>query len=229
MNKFNSLGMEVLAYKEELMKEQTEIIYKSLNFSIDSMLENKLIDLDVHYNLKEKGISIPTLKELLMNKTSFLKTYEELLIEFEEIRKNLDRELGLIEDCQTISVVEKDKIILNQDFLITEDFIREYFLIESDTDYENLMGRKKFLHKFALLRLEKIMKDFLEECPENKDFEINYSPVFFSESKNLYGIQLVYNIDVELLEDENKLNEISKNLKLVTRQAREYFNKKMVA
>lgn len=229
MNKFNSLGMEVLAYKEELMKEQTEIIYKSLNFSIDSMLENKLIDLDVHYNLKEKSISIPTLKELLMNKTSFLKTYEELLIEFEEIRKNLDRELGLIEDCQTISVVEKDKIILNQDFLITEDFIREYFLIESDTDYENLMGRKKFLHKFALLRLEKIMKDFLEECPENKDFEINYSPVFFSESKNLYGIQLVYNIDVELLEDENKLNEISKNLKLVTRQAREYFNKKMVA
>lgn len=229
MNKFNSLGMEVLAYKEELMKEQPEIIYKSLNFSIDSMLENKLIDLDVHYNLKEKGISIPTLKELLMNKTSFLKTYEELLIEFEEIRKNLDRELGLIEDCQTISVVEKDKIILNQDFLITEDFIREYFLIESDTDYENLMGRKKFLHKFALLRLEKIMKDFLEECPENKDFEINYSPVFFSESKNLYGIQLVYNIDVELLEDENKLNEISKNLKLVTRQAREYFNKKMVA
>ncbi|NLZ33309.1 MAG: hypothetical protein GX889_00015 [Clostridiales bacterium] len=229
MNKFNSLGMEVLAYKEELMKEQPEIIYKSLNFSIDSMLENKLIDLDVHYNLKEKSISIPTLKELLMNKTSFLKTYEELLIEFEEIRKNLDRELGLIEDCQTISVVEKDKIILNQDFLITEDFIREYFLIESDTDYENLMGRKKFLHKFALLRLEKIMKDFLEECPENKDFEINYSPVFFSESKNLYGIQLVYNIDVELLEDENKLNEISKNLKLVTRQAREYFNKKMVA
>lgn len=229
MNKFNSLGMEVLAYKEELMKEQTEIIYKSLNFSIDSMLENKLIDLDVHYNLKEKSISISTLKELLMNKTSFLKTYEELLIEFEEIRKNLDRELGLIEDCQTISVVEKDKIILNQDFLITEDFIREYFLIESDTDYENLMGRKKFLHKFALLRLEKIMKDFLEECPENKDFEINYSPVFFSESKNLYGIQLVYNIDVELLEDENKLNEISKNLKLVTRQAREYFNKKMVA
>jgi len=229
MNKFNSLGMEVLAYKEELMKEQTEIIYKSLNFSIDSMLENKLIDLDVHYNLKEKSISIPTLKELLMNKTSFLKTYEELLIEFEEIRKNLDRELGLIEDCQTISVVEKDKIILNQDFLITEDFIREYFLIESDTDYENLMGRKKFLHKFALLRLEKIMKDFLEECPENKDFEINYSPVFFSESKNLYGIQLVYNIDVELLEDENKLNEISKNLKLVTRQAREYFNKKMLA
>lgn len=229
MNKFNSLGMEVLAYKEELMKEQPEIIYKSLNFSIDSMLENKLIDLDVHYNLKEKSISIPTLKELLMNKTSFLKTYEELLIEFEEIRKNLDKELGLIEDCQTISVVEKDKIILNQDFLITEDFIREYFLIESDTDYENLMGRKKFLHKFALLRLEKIMKDFLEECPENKDFEINYSPVFFSESKNLYGIQLVYNIDVELLEDENKLNEISKNLKLVTRQAREYFNKKMVA
>lgn len=229
MNKLNKFGMEVIAYKEELLKEQPAVIFKSLNFSVDSMLENKLIDVDVHYTLKEKSVALEELREVLLEKKPYKKTNEELFEEFEVIREHLNEKVGFLEDCETISVVEKDKIVLSQNFVIKEDFIKDYFLIESENDYENLMGRKKFLHKFALLRLEKIMKDFLKQSLVLNKININYSPVFFNEVQNLYGIQLIYNMDIVSLEDENTLQSISEELIKIVREAKEYYNGKMVA
>ena len=231
MNKYNKLGMELLEYKQELSKDYPSLVLKSLMLSIDSMATNKIIDVDTHYALKDKDTSISSLKELLLTKTSCLKTHNELLSEYEVIRENLANIVGVTEreDIQTQSVVEKEKILLVQDFIITEEFIREYFFIESERDYETLMGRKGFLHKFAILRLEKILKDFIAIKETQEDINLSHSSVFYHEKKNLYGIQLVFSFDIELLENEDSFNRLASLTKDTIKEAYEYYNTKMIA
>lgn len=230
MNKYNKLGMELLEYKEELSKVYPDIVLKSLQSSIDSLANNRIIDVDTHYALKESSVNINDLKELLLNKTACLKTYEELFDEYEVIRDNFNNELGINsrDDIQTQSVVDKEQILLMQDFIMKEDFLQEYFFIESEKDYETLMGRKGFMHKFAILRLEKIMRDFLKNELKT-DLDVSYTAVFFHEKKNVYGIQLMFSYSVNDLENDEKLKELSIETKNILEKALEYYNRKMIA
>lgn len=230
MNKYNKLGMELLEYKTELSKDYSELVLKSLQLSIDSLANNGIIDLDVHYALKGNDTDFEALKDLLLTKTSCIKTYNELLVEYEAIRESFNEkiELGNREDLQTQSVVESEKILLLQDFIMTEDFIKEYFFIESEKEYETLMGRKGFLHKFAILRLEKILKDFIKSEKET-EIDLSHSAVFYHEKKNVYGIQLVFSYSVEDLEKEESLEKLTFVTRDIIEKAINHYHTKMMA
>lgn len=229
MNKFNKLGMELIEYKSELNKSYPPIVIKSLYSSVDALANNGIIDVDTHYSLKGDDTTISAFKELLLTKNTCVKTYNELFIEYEDIRNKFNEKLDINDKdyIQTQSIVEGEKIILLQDFTIKEDFIREYFYIESEKDFETLMSRKNFLHKFAILRLEKILKDFISLSGD--ELNLTHSSVFYHEKKNTYGIQLLFSYNIEDLENED----IAERLVVLTKEkiydAIEFYNRKMVA
>lgn len=229
MEKLNALGQEVLAYKKELLSPYPDLVIKSLLLSVDEMTKTGLIDIDINYQLKDKDSSIEGVRELLLNKESCLKTTEELFNEYEDIRKSFDKKIGIEhkEDKYTESFVENEQIALFQDFIITEEFIREYFYIETEKDFETLMGRKNFFNKFAILRLQKILKDFIKETP--CDLTLTHSPVFYHESKKLYGIQLVYTYNIEDLEDASIVEILAQKTNEMMQKAMEYYERKMTA
>ena len=237
MNKLNQLGCELIEYKQELNKDYSDVIIKSLMFTIDKLIEDDIIDVDVHYAIKEKDIKEEQLREILLNKEAYLKTEEELLKEYAVITKRIEEILELEEyEDTTISItneVKLDKIQIMKEFILTEEFIKNYFYIESESDYKALMNRKGFIEKFAILRLEKILRDFKEgNLEENNDklflgYEMIYSNVFYDSDREVYGIHLLFDIDVNDLEPDEQFITIIENIKDVITKATGYFNSRM--
>ena len=233
MNKLNKVGNQMLEYKNELNKDYPELVINSLLSMVDKLAEDGVIDVDTHYAVKEKSVSKESLRKLLLDKTAFLKTHEELFAEYEEIRSKINDILGidnedLNEVIKTVSSVNNEKIAITKEFIITEDFIRNYFYIESDKDYEILMKRKGFVEKFAILRLDKILRDFKTQKEIQSDYyEVINSNVFFEAERNIYGIHLLFNIPIDNLEEENGLIDIVSEIKNIIEEANEYFDSRM--
>lgn len=236
MNKFNQLGIKVIDFKNELIKNcYPKLVVDSLLESVDKLAFDKIIDMDIHYSLKEKTESMDNLKLLLLAKPNYLKTAEELFDDYEKVRANLDFELNLSykEDIVSESSVENEKIIIRKSFVISEDFIKNYFYIESEKDFETLMYRKGFVEKFAILRLEKIFNDFLDRISLDKDlFLLNHSNVFFDKENNIYGIQLLFSIPIGIAEDElskngDDISKLSGSIEGIITNAESYYKQQM--
>lgn len=229
MNKFNQLGVELLEYKKELVKDYPELVLKSLYSSIDSMATDGIIDVDIHYALKDKSQDIESLKTLLLSKKTCLKTKEQLLEEYEELRDKLDKALSLADNdyVSTKSDIDNEAIVLTQKFVLKEDFLKNYFYIESEKDFETLMKRKGFIEKFAILRLEKIFNDFLNNINSNELYKVDHSKVFFNGEENLYGIQLLVNIPVENLEVDENISEMSMEIGSLISFSSDYYESKI--
>lgn len=232
MNKLNKVGCQMIEYKTELNKDYPTIVINSLLSMVDRLAADEIIDVDIHFALKEKDINIDSLKELLLTKDTFVKTHEELFVEYEEIRKKVNSLLDIEDDddetIKTISSVSNEKIAITKEFVISEDFIKEYFYIESDSDYESLIKRKGFIEKFAILRLEKIFRDFKSKENINSSlYELINSNVFFEAERNLYGIHLLFNIPIENLDDGSNISAIIQDIKQVIDNSIEYFNSRM--
>ena len=231
MNKLNKVGNQMIEYKVELGKDYPELVINSLLAMVDKLAVDGVIDVDTHFSLKEKDISIESLRELLLSKTNFLKTHEELFAEYEEIRNHINELLGIDDEneiIKTVSSVTNEKIAITKEFIITEDFMKNYFYIETEKDYEILMKRKGFVEKFAILRLEKILRDFKAHAEiQSEDYEVINSNVFFEAERNVYGIHLLFNLPIEKIEDKERLEIIIEEIKVLMDKSTEYFESRM--
>ena len=232
MNKLNELGSQMLEYKSELNKDYPAIVINSLLGMVEKLAIDGVIDVDVHYALKEGDVSIHDLLELMMAKDAYKKTNEELLLEYEQIRASINEVLGVMdiddEAIKTISYVDKEKIAIRKEFIISEEFVKNYFNIENQNEFDKLMQRKGFIEKFALLRLEKILKDFKNEKDlSNKKYEMAHSNVFFEVDRNVYGIYLLFNVSINHLENDEDRTPLINEIKTIIDDSNDYFEIKM--
>ena len=231
MNKLNKVGNQMIEYKVELGKDYPELVINSLLAMVDKLAVDGVIDVDTHFSLKEKDISIESLRELLLSKTNFLKTHEELFAEYEEIRNHINELLGIDDEneiIKTVSSVTNEKIAITKEFIITENIMKKYFYIENEKDYEILIKRKGFVEKFAILRLEKILRDFKAHAEiQSEDYEVINSNVFFEAERNVYGIHLLFNLPIEKIEDKERLEIIIEEIKVLMDKSTEYFESRM--
>jgi len=232
MNKLNELGSQMLEYKSELNKDYPSIVINSLLGMVEKLAVDGVIDVDVHYALKEKDVNVDDLFALLMAKEPYVKTQEELMLEYEQIRLAVNEILEITdgdnEPIKTISSVQNEKIAIIKEFVITEEFIKNYFNIENQNKFDTLMKRKGFVEMFAILRLEKILKDFSKEKDlSNLKYETTYSNVFFEVERCIYGIHLLFNVSIENLEDEMDRDSLIHDIKSIISEADEYFEMKM--
>lgn len=228
MNKFNALGMEVLDYKTEYLKEYPQLVHDSIALAIDSKSN---VEEEIKTKLKDTSFSYDDFKKYLLTQTSCLKTYEQLLVEYESIRQTLDNLLlkdEISKDLKSFSKVEDEQIQIVQEFVITEDFIKNYFTIENEKDFEILMSRKGFIEKFAILRLTKIFDDFLKTLKDSTSFSLKHSLVFFNSESNVYGIHLEYNISIEELEKENQIENITNKIIEIAKNANKNYKDRML-
>lgn len=231
MNKYNQLGIELINYKQELTKNYPDIVKRSLHLSIDQLMQNNIIDIDTHYALKDGSTSIDNFKGYIIEKPAYIKTSEELLIEYEALREKLNIKLNeneLSEIVHTQSYVEKEKIAINKTFIIDENYVVKYFGVPRE-DLEKLMKRKGFIEKYAVLRLPKILGDFLKTIDYPPElFKCTASLVYFDVDKNGYCIDLIFDTPVEVVEDDTNIEEIVLNIKDIVKNAIHFYEARTV-
>jgi hypothetical protein len=230
MNRINQKGMELIQYKIELSKDYPEIVKNSLILALEQMLENEVIDLDTYMNIKDETFSLESFEKYLLTKPSFLKTEEEIFQEFEALRKILDDKLSEleVEGLKTESVLDKEAILVTRKFCINENFTLKYFGVE-EKDLLKLMKRRGFVEKFAVLRLTAIFRQFMEKVTYPKElFDIDVSLVYFDKDENGYSIDFTFEINIEDIENQEKLDKICESIKIIKQEVEEFYQKRTI-
>lgn len=212
VNRINNIGLSLLEYKEELLKDYPKIVKNSLISSVEQMLANEVIDTVVYELIISENEDCSSFKEYILSNKNYTKTHAEILKEFEEIRIKFDEILkdkeiyGLV----TSSMVEEDSIFAVKTFRMDEEFLMEYFGVD-ERDLNSLMKKKGFAEKFAALRLTKIINDIIEKSNKltNKT-TLDNSLAFLDDVRNSYNIELIIKIDINSMDfdDEEMFEEI---------------------
>jgi len=229
MNRINKQGIELLQYKQELEQNYPELVKKSMYIALEQMVESDVIDLDTYTTIKNEDLDHSDFEEYLMQKRAFIKTHEEILAEFDIVRKELDDilETQNLTHLFTESLVDKDAISVTRKFTLGEDFTTDYFGVKEE-DLLRLMKRKGFVEKFAVLRLTKILQDAQETLTYPKEwFTIDESLVYFDKDENGYSIDFVLEIPIEHIEDKTNHVAICEEVKKITRVVEEFYDTRM--
>ena len=228
MQKLNNFGQQVRDLKLELDKPYPQITHNALLSVANGYLKDKFITEDIFEAFSQK-IDIKDFETLVLECDNCRKSKSQLETEFKAIRDQLIEkifsDLSLVPIDTTFEIdTEKETVSIKKDFLITDEFIKNYFYIPTEEDFESLMKRKGFIEKFSILRLEKIFNDFLEKVKDIEDYDISHTNVFFNSDTRNYGIQLDLEISIDNLEDENSLNTIGDSVQEVLNRVEEHYN-----
>ena len=224
MNKLNQLGMSAIEFRKEFWnKSYPELVHDSIGYAIDKNFEDCPAVLE---KIKDYACSDREFNKFLLTQDSCVKSFEELLAEFDALKDALHLD-GI--DVETVSEVQNDCISVKKEFLLHESFLRNYFYIESDAEFEKLMSRKGFVEKFAILRLKRIIADFVASIPVEsvEKFSISNTPVFFNSEKSVYGIFLEMKVNVDMLDTPDQIAALSAEAQQIIEDARSMFESKM--
>lgn len=210
------------------MKDYPEIVRDSLILSLEQLLDNKIIDLTTYELMKDRKEDRHSFEDYLLTKKDFTKTEKELFEEYEVFRNELDEELKEHElyDLKTETIVKEDSIYVLKTFLADEEFVMDYFGVE-ELDLIKLMRRKEFIEKFAVLRFTKILKDIIDKVSYKISIlEVDNSLVYFNETYNGYGIDLIMKASISDVSVLDKRNKIIVEIKDINEIAGEIFKQK---
>lgn len=208
MQKLNALGVELQSLKIELLnKDYPDVVKRALRGHADKLAETE-IDVDLHVSLTDNKISSEEFTSILLEHKACLKTPEELLVEYEKIREEIQKTLDERENIQITSksLVEEEQIAFAKTFKLDKEWVSEYFGQSAD-EVGKLMIRNGFIEKFAVLRLSKILEDYLKSDLFKKDKEVDCKAtrVFYDLEQGYYGIHLMFYVDIEVAEDKEKV------------------------
>lgn len=234
MNKLKPVAQEILDIKKEMLnKNHSVVVKKALEVAIDRMLVQEFIDLDIQLYLKDDKYQLGELKKLIESMEKYVKTEEELLIEYETLTEKLNvlmEGFGLTTDDYYLNVdLESDRINICKVFSLEEKFLKKYFYLQSNTDeyFEKLMKKKGFMQQFAVLRLPRILSNFIEMYPESKNYKISKSHSYFQADRRRYSIDLIFSIDVEKVEEMELNSSILDEISTIINEADRYFEEKL--
>ena len=235
MKKLKPIAYELINIKKEMLNNSySDTIKRALEMSIDQILEKGFIDLNTQLYLKDSSVSTKDFAEYLHSIETFKKDRAELEVEFEQFIENLIKELcelGLDKEEFSCSVdLDNEKIRICKIFSLKQEFLKDFFYFEEDSadEYlEKLMRRKGFVEKFAILRLPRILYNFIESCQINKDFKLEKSYPYFDSKYNCYSIDLVFEVDLYKIEKDSKRKHILETILSIINDSHEYFKQKM--
>jgi hypothetical protein len=213
------------------MKDYPKLVKDSLYLALEQMVENKVLDMDTYLFIREEDTTTTTFEEYLYSKSSFLKTDEEIFAEFEIVRSKLNDKLVLhgLNQLHSESVTDKNVILVTKKFCVNEEFAMNYFGVE-EKDLLKLMKRRGFVEKFAVLRLSAIFKPFMEKLEFPSDlFICDMSLVYFDKEENGYSIDLYFELPVEEVEADEKLDQICGGITVVVDKAQAHYEEKTIS
>ena len=226
---------EILNIKKELLNEEySNTIKKALELSIDQMYNNGHIDYDTQMNIKDNRVKEEELFDFLSTNENFKKTRDELEVEYVEFGEKISEELielGINKDSFTYKFdIDKESIHICKIFSLDKEFLKNFFFLKDDNadEYlEKLMKRKGFIERFAILRLPRILFDFVDICEISENFVLEKTYPYFDANKNCYSIDLVFNIQVEKILNNDNKNEILEEVINIINSSEDYYNERM--
>jgi|HigsolmetaAR206D_1030411.scaffolds.fasta_scaffold00003_76 hypothetical protein len=233
MQKLNSFGLELQSLKQELLKpDYPPIVKKSLVNMAHSMVEKNQIDVNLHLLLTDEKTSLEDFTALLHETPACLKTKEEILAEFEQIRESLQALLEEMEPGTPVtsnSLIETEQLVFTQTFRLDKQWVSDYFG-QPPEEVGKLMVRNGFVEKFAVLRLAKILEDFLTsgDFAPREGVDVKATRVFYDIDHGDYGIHLMFYLDIEEAENSEKAKGHLEYIREVAAKAREYMSDRMM-
>lgn len=232
MNRINKLGMDLISYKEELMKDYPKIVRDSLMLAIEQLASTQVIDADAFGLIKNDGVGATEFKRYIEASTMYMKTEEEILLEFKKLEDQLKEIISAkeLQNVKTSIVTKQDVVMINRGFIFNEEFVREFFDVEDEKDMLDLMKRRGFVEKFAVLRLNAIFKPFLLRAKEeHPEVVVDLSYVFFDVEEEGYKMDIFFAIKEEMFDDIETLNTYVDKVKDIVEKAEvEFKNKTLI-
>lgn len=231
IKKLNNVGLKLIEYKDELSKDYSPIVRDALLNSLEQMVESGIIDIGIYEAIKNNNEGKDDFILKLMNSDKYIKSHEELLEEYEVIRKEIGEELVMhdLSDLTTGILVEEDSITILKTFVIDGNFVMDYFGVD-EVDLDKLMKRKGFVEKFTALRLVKITNDIISRMKnKNKFISLDHSMAYFDEDGDGYKIDLIMKVIISDLLVLDKKNIIISEIKETTNFATKIYNSKIKA
>lgn len=232
MQKLNALGVELQSLKRELLNPNyPSVVKKSMITLAHTMVEKELIDVNLHLLLTDEKTGFDDFNAFLHETPSCLKTKEELLAEYEKIRESLEDILKEMEPDTSLtskSLVDTEQISFAQTIKLDKQWVSDYFGQPAD-EIDKMMVRKGFVEKFAVLRLAKILSDFLKSGLFDKrdGVDVKATRAFYDVDHGYYGIHLMFYISIEDAEDEKKAKEHLEYIQDVAKKVREYAGERL--
>lgn len=232
MNRVNKLGMDLISYKQELLKDYPEIVRKSLMNSIEQIAAAQMIDTDTFGLLKDEAYTHSEFERYIKGHDKFQKNEEEILEEFKKLEARLIeimKEREMDESLTTVIKSEAESILIFKAFVINEEFANAYFGFEKESDLMDAMKQRGFIEKFALLRLNAIFKPFvLAKINENPQVSIDISFLYFDREKKGYRIDILFSIKETAFDNETELFTYLDSVKEIVNEAQNLFDEKMI-
>lgn len=229
MQKFNQLGLELVSMKDELLNENhSEIVRKALLFQAENMTETKHIDVDTHLALTNHTLTKDDFHLFLMEKPNYLKTLEELRGEYDLLREQLLEKISTEVVLDSASNVEHETISFVQTYELDLDWVKSYFHVK-ESDIPLLVKEKGFIAKFAVLRLPKVMDEFIEtEMGENLHVVVSRAEhVYLNAETSSYCMDLDYTVKIASAEDETLHDEIAEFISKTATESAEFVSRKL--
>jgi len=91
------------------------------------------------------------------------------------------------------------------------------------------MKRRGFVEKFAVLRLTAIFRPFVQRVEYPKDLmNFDVSLVYFDKEENGYSIDIFFELPIEKVEKQERIEEMLDHIQTITQQAEAYFRERTI-
>lgn len=231
MNKLNNLGQNLLQRKEDLILYQNQDrIVEALLFQVDEQfIKTGIIDNTTSELLKNDKFDTPSFRNYLLGNVQFLKSDAELYEDFKRLNDLLTTELAKQDmDYVTTDIdLKGDKLKVMRTYIIDSEYVTDHFDVDKNK-VNDLMKINGFVSKYAVLRLPKILNDFIRNTEDDIPhfFSLEASKVFENNDPIGYNIDLIFNIKTDELENKNNIEHIVLYIKDIIQDCDEYFDER---
>lgn len=215
MERLNKSGRALLEYRSEFRKHYSDSIDESLKEAINILYNEKKIDEKIFRNIYNENISDDDFEIMLSKRKEFTKNTNELNYEFDLIRKKINEymiEIGFTNSMNTKNSLDINKIIIIHQFDLNRNYIMSSFGV-NQTEIVPLMKRRGFVEKFAVLRLNQVLKEIYGEMKMPEDIDHGYSLVYYNKKTQSFSIDYKFYINVDVAADEKRMKELINKIK----------------
>ena len=229
MERLNKSGRALLEYRSEYKKHYSDSIDESLKEAVQILFNEKKIDEKVFRNIFNESISDEDFQLILSKKKEYTKNTNELNYEFDQVRKKINEymiEVGFTNSMNTKNSLDINKIIIIHQFDLNKQYVMSSFGV-NQTEMVPLMKRRGFVEKFAVLRLNQVLKEIYSEMKMPEHVDHGYSLVYYNKKTQGFSIDYKFYINVDIAANEPLMKELILKIKELDKIIDKKFHNKL--
>ena len=222
----NKNGTTLLSYRNYFMRAPAgSSVRRAIQTEVTALYSRHMIPEDIFRMLCDDSIPDEEFYKALSGNPRFQKTTVELDTAFDAKRAQVNAYLLKIgmTNVSTKNRIVQNKIEVLHTYDISKDLLIRYFGL-SPAELEPLMGRKGFMDKFCVLRLNKVFLEIRASLGKVENIDHRYTLVYYNPDINGFSIDYEYLIDINLLKSQDGMMTTLDRVKTLDAQVTDYFN-----